>query len=254
MFDLTAIVAIVGTFLLAGGVKGVVGLGLPTVSLGLLTVALDLTTAMALLLAPSFVTNVWQAISGGNGRELLLRIWPFLLMATATVWIGAAALTRLDLSFLTALLGGLLVAYSILNLAGVRLTITAPRETWAGPFFGMVNGVLTGMTGSFAVPGVMFLQGIGLSPHMLVQAMGMLFTVSTLALAIALQSNNLLSMQLSLVSAAAVIPAVLGFVVGQRIRSRLSEARFQQVFLFAILVLGLYIFAKSALSGGIIIS
>ena len=57
MFDPVTIAAITATFLLAGAVKGVIGLGLPTVSLGLLTAALDLPTAMALLIVPSFATG-----------------------------------------------------------------------------------------------------------------------------------------------------------------------------------------------------
>lgn len=247
MFDSLAITAIAGTFLLAGAVKGVIGLGLPTVSLGLLTAALDLTTAMALLIVPSFTTNLWQAARGGNGRGICLRIWPFLLMATATVWLGAMALTRVDLSLLSALLGGLLVAYSTLNLAGVRLTLSAQREPWIGALFGTANGILTGMTGSFVVPGVMFLQAIGLSRDRLVQAMGMLFTMSTLALALALQVNGTLSFELSLISAAAVIPAAVGMVIGQGIRHRLSENRFQQIFFIAILGLGAYIIMQEVL-------
>ena len=247
MLDPLTLIAIAGTFLLAGTVKGVIGLGLPTVSLGLLTAALDLTTAMALLIVPSFVTNVWQAVVGGGGRALVRRIWPFLLMATATVWLGATALTRVDLAFLSGLLGGLLVVYSALDLAGVRLTIPPRREAWAGPLFGTANGILTGMTGSFVVPGVMFLQAIGLSRDMLVQAMGMLFTASTVALALALRGNGLLTAQLGLVSAAAVIPAAVGMVAGQRIRRELSEDRFRRIFFIAILALGAYIIAKAAL-------
>jgi len=153
MFDAT-IFAIAGTFLIAGTVKGVIGLGLPTVSLALLTVAFDLPSAMALLLVPSFVTNLWQSMVGGNGRAIVLRLWPFLAMATVTVWIGAAALTRVDLSLLTALLGALLVTYSTVNLAGLRLTVPTHHEVWAGALIGSANGVLTGMTGSFVVPGV----------------------------------------------------------------------------------------------------
>ncbi len=101
------------------------GLGLPTISLGLQTAALDLPTAMALMIAPSFVTNAYQASVGGHACVILWRIWPFLLMAAATVWPGATALTRVDLGFLTALLGLLLVAYGGLNLAGIRLKIPA---------------------------------------------------------------------------------------------------------------------------------
>src|SRR4051794_1756287 len=110
MPDTATLLVLTGTFLLAGSVKGVIGLGLPTVSLALLTVAFDLPTAMALLLVPSFVTNLWQSVVGGNAGTILRRLWPFLLMATVTVWIGAAALTRVDTALLTALLGVLLVS------------------------------------------------------------------------------------------------------------------------------------------------
>jgi hypothetical protein len=76
-------------FLLAGAVKDAIEFGFPTVSLGLLTAALDLTIAIALLIVSSFVSNFWQAVIGGNGLAILLRFWPFLLMAaTASVWFG----------------------------------------------------------------------------------------------------------------------------------------------------------------------
>lgn len=243
MPDTTVILAVTGTFLLAGMVKGVIGLGLPTVSLALLTVAFDLPSAMALLLVPSFVTNLWQALAGAHTREVALRIRPFLLMATITVWIGAAALTRVDLALLTALLGVLLVSYALLSLGGLRFAIPLRHESWAGPLIGSANGVLTGMTGSFVVPGVMFLQAIGLPRDRLIQAMGMLFTVSTLALGAALQQANFITVEHGLLSAGAVIPALAGMVLGQRLRARLSEQRFRTVFFIALLLLGAYIIA-----------
>jgi uncharacterized membrane protein YfcA len=245
MFDAATVVAIAGTFLIAGTVKGVIGLGLPTVSLALLTVAFDLPSAMALLLVPSFVTNLWQSMVGGSGRAIALRLWPFLVMATVTVWIGAAALTRVDLSLLTALLGALLVAYSTVNLGGLRLTVPSRHEIWVGPLIGSANGVLTGMTGSFVVPGVMFLQAIGLSRDMLIQAMGMLFTASTLALAAALHRADFLTVEQGVLSVAAVLPAIVGMVLGQRIRKDLSEQMFRKVFFIALLVLGAYIIASA---------
>lgn len=246
MFDAATIAVIAATFLLAGAVKGVIGLGLPTISLGLLTAALDLPTAMVLLIVPSLVTNIFQAGAGGHARTVLLRIWPFLLMAGATVWIGAAALTRFDPDLLSGLLGVLLVSYAALGLSGARLAIPAGREAWAGPVLGAANGILTGMTGSFVVPGVMFLQAIGLSRDMLVQAMGMLFTVSTVALALALRGSNVMTAELGIASALALAPALIGMVLGQAVRQRISEARFRQVFFLAILVLGIYIVARAA--------
>ena len=241
MPDPAILAAIICAFVIAGTVKGVIGLGLPTVSIGLVTVATDLTTAMALLLVPSFVTNLWQAVVGGNGRMILRRIWPFLLMATVTVWLGALVLTRVDLNVLSALLGCLLVIYATVNLAGIRIAISARQEAWAGPLIGTANGVLTGMTGSFVVPGVMFLQAIGLPRDMLIQAMGMLFSASTLALAVALQGNQILTPLLAGLSAAALLPAAAGMIFGQKIRQRLSEQMFRRVFFIALLLLGTYI-------------
>ena len=247
MLDATTLLVIV-TFLIAGTVKGVIGLGLPTVSLALLTVAIDLPTAMALLLVPSFVTNLWQALVGGNARLILQRLWPFLLLATVTIWIGASALSRVNLSLLSALLGALLMVYAGANLGGLRLTISPRQELWAGPLVGLVNGVLTGMTGSFVVPGVMFLQAIGLAREVLIQAMGMLFVLSTLALALALQRNALLTIEHGVLSVTALLPAVLGMLFGRWIRQGISEQLFRKLFFLSLLVLGTYIIF-SAMSG-----
>ena len=245
MFDAATILTIIGTFLFAGAVKGIIGLGLPTVSLALLAVAIDLPSAMALLLVPSLATNIWQALVGGNGSAVLRRLWPFLLMAAITVWIGALALTRVDLALLSALLGGLLVAYAAVSLAGLKLAISGRHEVWMGPLLGAANGILTGMTGSFVVPGVMFLQSIGLSRDLLIQAMGMLFTVSTLALGLALGGNDLLTFEHGTLSVAALLPAIVGMVIGQRVRQSLSELLFRRVFFCALLALGAYIIIRA---------
>lgn len=245
MFDVFTIFLVAGTFLIAGAVKGIIGLGLPTISVAILTVAIGLPEAMALLLVPSFVTNLWQAAVGGHGATILRRMWPFLVMATATVWLGAHVLRSADPSLLSALLGVLLVVYSTINLIGYRFALTARQEVWLGPLVGAINGLLTGMTGSFVVPGVMFLQAIGLSRDMLVQAMGILFAVSTLALALALQGNDLLTTELGAWSGVALVPAIAGMVAGKRIRKRLPEHLFRRLFFASLMILGAYIIARA---------
>lgn len=245
MLDPGALFVIIAIFVIAGLVKGVTGLGLPTVSLGLLVAILDLPTAMALLLVPSFAANLWQAAVGGHARDVFFRIWPFLLAACSTVWIGALALDHVDIAYLSALLGMLLIIYASVGLLGVQLSIARAREKRLGVVFGLVNGVLTGMTGSFTVPGVMFLQAIGLPRDKLIQAMGMLFLASTVALALALGGNSRLTWELGGLSALSVIPAGFGIVLGQKVRSRLSERLFRKIFLAALLLLGLYVTVRA---------
>ena len=101
------------------------------------------------------------------------------------------------------------------------------------------------MTGSFVVPGVFYLQALGLSRDAFIQSMGVLFTSSTIALAIALQNHQLLSRELGILSAIAVVPAIAGMAVGQLVRQRLSEATFRKVFFVALLLMGVYILLRA---------
>jgi len=240
------VLLILFTFVLAGYVKGVLGLGLPTISLAVLTATMGLHAAMSLLLVPSLVTNLWQAVAGGSAWTVLAQTWPFLLAATLSVGIGVQVFVRVDAPLLSALLGVLLVLYALFSLTRPRLAIPARHRVWAGPLLGTLNGVLTGMTGSFLVPGVFYLQAIGLTRDRFIQAMAMLFSASTVALALGFGSERLITAELGALSAAAVIPALVGMALGQRLRSRLPEAAFRRVFFAALMALGAYIAATQA--------
>ena len=237
--DLLIMVGVV--FCLAGFVKGMVGLGLPTVSLGLLSIIVDLPTAMALLVMPSLATNVWQALAGGQIGALWRRLWRFLLMAVVMVHLGAQLSTLVETQFLHRCLGALLLLYAISGLMTKPPQLSPRLEMILGPVCGAINGLLTGLTGTLFVPGVMFLQSIGLPRDALVQAMGMLFAASTASLGLALYRHNLMPLSLGILSAAALLPALIGMQIGLGLRQRLSQDLFRQLFLIALGGLGGYI-------------
>ncbi len=247
MFDLTDYAIIAATFLVAGAIKGVVGLGLPTVALAVFTVTLGLHSAMALLIVPSLVTNAWQAAVGGHGRQVLARIWPFLLAVVLAIMVGTEALTRVDLDVLTVLLGTLIVLYAVFGLTRPAVSLPGAWEIWCGPLAGLLNGVFTGMTGSFVMPGLIYLQALGFKRDALVQAMGLLFLVCTVGLLAALGVRGLLTPELSTASAAGVLPALAGMELGRRLRRRLSEDGFRRVLYVALLLLGVYIAGSAVL-------
>ncbi|WP_443645808.1 sulfite exporter TauE/SafE family protein [Candidatus Ponderosibacter sp. Uisw_141_02] len=237
--DLLIMVGVV--FCLAGFVKGMVGLGLPTVSLGLLSIIVDLPTAMALLVMPSLATNVWQALAGGKIGVLWRRLWRFLLMAVVMVHLGAQLSTLVETQFLHRCLGTLLLFYAISGLMTKPPQLSPRLEMILGPVCGAINGLLTGLTGTLFVPGVMFLQSIGLPRDALVQAMGMLFAASTASLGLALYRHDLMPLSLGILSAAALLPALIGMQIGLGLRQRLSQDFFRQLFLIALGGLGGYI-------------
>ncbi|MBO6756961.1 MAG: sulfite exporter TauE/SafE family protein [Roseibium sp.] len=235
-------------FVLAGIVKGVTGFGLPTLALGLLTLVTGHEAAMTLILVPSFVTNLWQATTGGQLLALLRRLWPFLFTATVCVWIGTSVLTELPAGTADTLLGALLILYAVPGLFGMHVRIGSRRETVTGAAAGILNGVLTGLTGSFTVPGVFFLQSIGLGRDQLVQGMGLLFLASTLALAVSLSGHGLLAGTQTVTSAAMVIPALAGVWLGSRIRRKLTDRGFRTVVLVVLFSLGAYLLIAGLLN------
>ena len=240
-FGLVTYAVIGGSFLLAGFVKGVVGLGLPTISLALLTALLDLPTAMALLIVPAFFTNIWQGLIGGHIVLLLRRLWPLLLALIPFIWAGTALSDLFEAAILARVLGGTVVIYAALSFRSLPYTIPLPLQAWLGSLCGAINGVLTGLTGSLFLPGVMYLQAIGLTRDQLIQAMGLLFALSTMSLGISLQQTGRVDVGLWQISGLALFPALFGMHCGKICRGYLSDDLFRRVFLSGLALLGLYI-------------
>jgi uncharacterized protein len=238
---LSVLVFIIVVFGLAGFTKGVLGLGLPTVAMGLLAVVVSPTQAAVLLVLPSLVTNVWQMLDGPHLRNLVRRLWSFNLAAFLGTCLGAAMLSGIGGRHGLLFLGGALIAYAMSGIAAPRLSLPRRAEPWLGPAVGLATGGITAATGVFVLPAVPYLQAIGLEKDELVQALGLSFTVSTLALAVALAGVDAVSSADLAPSALGIAAALAGMRLGQRIRTRLSARAFRRFFLLGLLALGVYL-------------
>jgi uncharacterized membrane protein YfcA len=220
----SALAAVTLTFVVAGFVKGVIGLGLPTVAMGLLAVIMTPAQAAALLVAPSLLTNVWQAM-GPELAPLTRRLWPMLLGICVGVWAGGGLLTADGGARASIGLGAVLALYGLLGLISVEFSVPARLEPWLSPLIGAVTGVVTAATGVYMIPSAPYLQAIGLKKDALVQALGLSFTVSTLALAASLVRDGALQISVAGASLLALAPALLGMVLGQWVRARVRPKR-----------------------------
>ncbi|WP_191084050.1 TSUP family transporter [Roseococcus microcysteis] len=231
---MTDLIAIALVFLLAGFVKGVIGLGLPTIAMGLLGLILGPAHAAALLLLPSFVTNLVQMGPPAAALSMARRLWPMLLGVVVGTALGGWLWGGFGGRLGAVLLGLALMAYGALGLL-------AWRPAWparAGLPVGLATGALTAATGVFVLPAVPWLQAQGLGKEGLVRALGVSFTVSTLALGGLLGGSGLLEGGLLLASLLALAPALAGQWLGARLRHALPEARFRQVFFLGLAALG----------------
>jgi hypothetical protein len=235
------------TFLLAGFVKGVIGLGLPTVSMGLLTLVMAPAKAAALLIAPSFVTNVWQLAAGPSFQRLARRLWPMLAGVALGTLAGTGLLTGSHAGQAAVTLGLLLMVYAVLGLTSVRFSVAPAVEWWLGPLIGVLTGLATAATGVFAIPAVPYLGALNLDKEDMIQALGLSFTVSTIALAAALMGADAFDLGDIGASTAALAPALLGMAAGGALRGRFSERTFRRMFFGGLLLLGAHLASRAVI-------
>ena len=230
---------VTSVFTLAGAVKGISGMGLPTVAMSLLGLWMPATQAAALLIAPSLATNLAQC-HGPHGRSLARRLWPLWLGLTAmTLW--APGLGSGSESTARRLLGVALVSYGVWGLWRPTLPQLQAEQRGVGAVVGLLTGAVTAATAVFVLPMVPYLQALRLDKEEMVQALGLSFGVATLALAVRLglgSEASAGSTWLTPLSAWALGAAFAGLWLGTRLRATLSGTAFQRSLFLIFIGLG----------------
>ena len=80
---------VAATYVLAGLVKGVIGLGMPAIAMGVLAIAVAPVEAAAILILPALITNIWQMLAGPHFGSLVRRLWPMLAGVVGGTLAGA---------------------------------------------------------------------------------------------------------------------------------------------------------------------
>lgn len=236
---------IAAVFLLAGFIKGVIGLGLPTVSMGLLAVSMTPMQALTIVIVPAIVTNIWQTFIGPYLRDIVRRLWPLMLGTVLGIWSGAGLMTGPYARHAPIVLGLLLVIYALVSLFKVRFSVALAHEGWVGGIVGIATGVIAAATGVQVIPSMPFMQSIGMEKDELVQALGVFFTTATVAQAYNLTNAGLLGVATVLPGAIGLVAAFAGMFIGQAVRTRMQPEAFRFWFLIAMLLLGVYLAANA---------
>jgi hypothetical protein len=234
-------VFIAAVFVLAGLVKGVIGLGLPTISMGLLAIVMPPLEAAAILVLPSFLTNVWQMLAGPSLKTIAQRLRLMMAGICAGTWAGAGLMSGAHAGYGSVFLGVALVIYAVTGLRSFRFSIDKTHQTWLAPVVGAITGLITAATGVFVIPAVPYLQAIGLEKEELVQALGLSFTVSTIALTLNLIWAGALNLAVAGPALGALAMALVGMWLGQELRLRLPPETFRRCFFIGLLLTGIYL-------------
>ena len=241
----TIVLHILAVFVAAGFVKGMVGMGLPAVAMGLLCIVMPPAQAASVLILPTIITNIWQLAGGPAFGALMRRLWLLMAGTCLGIWLGSDLMTGPHSRTAAFGLGCVLVVYAALGLASIQMRVAARQEPWLSPVIGIATGLIAGATGVFAFPLVPYLASLRLDREELIQALGLSFMVSTLALGASLVGREAFAWSLAVPSALALVPALIGMAAGQWLRRRVHEETFRRWFLIGLFALGLYIAAQN---------
>lgn len=247
MFEFSLPVVLIAAFGLAmGGVsKGFVGLGLPLVAVPVLTLVVDVPMAIALVIGPILVSNVWQTSQGGQWRPALARFWPLVAMQPFGTVAGVAVLAWADPRLVAGLLGAMVVTFSVLIQVQPEWRVSPGAERLAKPLVGVISGVLGGLSSFLGSPVAMLLFALRLEKDAFIGAVGLTFGAGTLSLLVVMSAFGLLQAEHYALSALAVLPVLAGMWVGRKLQNRISETRFRMVLMTVLIVIGLNLLRRA---------
>lgn len=239
----------VAVYLLAGCVKGTLGLGLPTTAVSLLAQFGDARSAIALVLIPMIVTNLWQVYRSGRLLESLQRYRLLVLSEMLVIGIVSQHATAIAAPALSAVLGAVIVLFAVVNLWRSPPALPDRYDSAAQLLTGCAAGVMGGITGIWAPAIVIYLAARRLDTEDFVRATGLLLMVGSVVLFTGYWRAGIVTPDIARQSAFLVLPALLGFAIGERLRQRLSGPRFRQFVLLFFLLMGLNLIRRACGSG-----
>ena len=238
------VIAACASAMAAGGfVKGAVGFALPMVALSALGAFLTAQDAIALLLVPSALSNLWQMFRQGRGAawETFARFWKLNLSMAVILALSAQLVPRIDSDVLFVIVGLTVSAAALAQLSGLAPAARqdARRRGMVEAGIGVFAGSIGGITGVWGPPVLFYLIALGTEKRAQVRMLGMNFGIGWAVLTLAHLKSGVLNTATLPLSAAMFIPTLAGMALGMGIQDRLDPNRFRRITLVVLCVAGL---------------
>lgn len=226
-------------FLLAGTIKGTVGIGLPTAALGLLVQVAPPHEAMAMVVFPMMLLNGWQVWREGEAAATFRSYWRFAAALMATLYLATYVTVSVSAEALMLMLGVVIAVFAATSLIARPPPLPARWDHRAQLVAGSVAGAMGGLTAIWSPPMVIYLLSRRVDKVEFVRATGLLILLGSLPLCLGLWRAGVVTGERAAVSAAMAAPALAGFTLGEALRRRLDTERFRLVVLGLFLLMGL---------------
>jgi len=241
-FDAVQTVLLIVIFLFAAIVKGFLGIGLPAASMAFLTLIMPPTEAIPLLWLSILATNSLQFANASDKCAIAREYWLFAVAIMVCIFVTSTFIAEYPTALLTVAIGIAMVLFSLNLLLGIKLRIGPGRGWHLG--FGVVSGVLGGISSIWSPTVAMYLVARDVSKEKFIGATGFLFLAGVLPLGAGQVVAGVLTLPVLVKSALALCVVLVGFRVGELLRSRVSQDLFRKAVLIAFLLMGLRLIAN----------
>lgn len=240
LFDLAPemLLFAVFVFLLAGAVKGIIGIGLPLICVPLLSGLVGPITAMALMAVPITGVNIWQMVQSGRFRWALRRFWSALPALIVGTIIGLIFLTNMEIKTLTLVVGVIVILMSLIQLFPVKFTIAERQERWMTPGIGLASGVMGGVSSFLGPLMTVYLVALRIDKDQFIGTIAMIYFISALPFFGGLALTGHLGWNELLGSTAGTAVILVGVVAGQALRKMIPPERFRRAVLAMMILIG----------------
>ena len=243
--DDATVVLLVGVLVLAGLVKGTIGFGLPLVAVSIVTQILPKEWALALMILPVVLSNLFLGFQGRLFVPSLRRFWPVIIAVCSGIFAGAMGLAWLPQARFMLVVGLVVVVFALAEQFRLVLPVPARHERGIGIAAGLFGGLLGGVSTAFGPPLIMYLTALRLSKAEFVAAIGAIWTFASLMLIVAFHQSGILVGERAWWSLAACIPVGAGLWLGSRLRDRIPQEPFRRLVRLALLLLGVNLIRRA---------
>ena len=136
------IAAVVCSLIVAGLLKGIIGVGMPVVALPLLSLFIDIKSAAMLLSMPLIFTNLPQALEGGKTGRCLMQLMPVILGMIPGLFLGVRVLLAIDTNVAKTVAGIVLMGVGGVTLLAPKLQLQSRLVLPTGITLGFFGGIL----------------------------------------------------------------------------------------------------------------
>lgn len=233
-------------FLIAGTIKGMLGVGLPTSAIALLCIFFEPSYAISLMPIPKLITNFRQFYSVKDKMSVIKRYRffsfasVFSIIITSYFFLGS----KIDLRLF---IGIVIIFFCLTQILKVKIKIKEEKDSYFQLFFGFFGGFVGALTTIWSPSMMVYLLSKNLKKEEFIAAAGYLLSVVSVPLFFGYLAAGLIDEEIFITSILGCFFAILGFNLGAKLRNLVSEIIFKYFLLLFFFISGLRMIMTSTI-------